>query len=478
MFERPGWWVAILVFYFWKEVNDVKVKKSVFCVAAAFLILFSGVFGYGVEEVRAEDTGGIASFFNERGWDIPSYINYDYKHVVMYDPYHSRYDVFGFSDNDSYLLFDTFFTNSTAWGGNVYGYEIVPKTGSDGAFDSYYLFYVSEDGVSDSTLKWDYHNRSFHANSSCTSGKYSEEQLSYANTDLDTLIPYCDVTLYCGVEATDNYGWPSEIKFIPDPVYNPELGYLQNLIEKTVYLRDSEGNIDYSTSQRIVGFDSLSTSGLDLSTGEYSIRVYEQGCYYGHDVTTVYKNDYPLIYIGEYAIENNSITYDPWEARDKTTTETEGWLSDWDLYWGQYERRDNMYYQIVKTNEDGSIEYGGYVKVARLTDNDDGISSTVTPELEPDTGGYSDDTVDSGVGSGTNYDDAEMNADDDLENNINSSDVSGDIAKDIQSLIAYIGAVPQLLGALLSFLPKEYQTLIYVAFALMLGVIVIKAVRG
>lgn len=467
MFERPGWWVAILVFYFWKEVNDVKVK-----IMAALLVLVIGLSCLGVSEVRADEKSGISSFFNKMGWDIPDEIDLSYEHVVTYYPDDDVYHIIGKKSAASTFFFIANYGDDRF---SLYLDDIEDMNNTC----AFYRFVFQSDGsyeinINQSDARW-----TNVVSSRSVSCEY--DSLQYGECNLDDFILFADSDIGTGYYLRNDYGYPDFVSVgqLPDPVYNPELGYLQNLIEKTVYLRDSEGHIDYSTYQRIVGFDSLSTSGLDLSTGEYSIRVYEQGCYYGHDVTTVYKDDYPLIYIGEYAIENNSITYDPWEAREKTTTETEGWLSDWDLYWGQYERRDNMYYQIVKTNDDGSIEYGGYVKVVRLTDNDDGISSTVTPELVPDTdGGFSDDRVDSGIGSGTNYEDAEMNADQDLENNINNPDVSGDIAKDIQSLIAYIGAVPQLLSALLSFLPEEYQQLIFVAFALMLGLIVIKTVRG
>ena len=473
MFERPGWWAAVLVFYFMKEVNGVKIKIMTFLLILVVGLSCLGVdsdvaYAYTSDDIVSVDGSKYLGLGSEREYSY-SYLS-EYVFVLTsggfsnssYDIlYYSNSPIYSFSirenphDGDLYTFCDVVFSESPL----CYGHFI-----EDGVTRTDYYTYQRIITMSDGKEYYVICKYCWRARpNSLTSGAI--DYVSYVDVgcvpqDIDKLFSV----------FLSNYDFPPKIF-----TYNPDLGYLKNVTQKMISLNAPEGGVDYTSAQLKISFDGLSTTDVDLSTGEYKVRLYEQGCYYNNGIVSVYKEDYPLIEIGDYSIIDNSITFSVADAFEKCTNETEGWLSSWDMFWIHCERSDNLYLQIIKTGSDGSEEYGGLVKLAYPVDSNGQIySSTYFPDLTPDQDGYTGDKVDSGSGSGTNYEDAELNADKDLENNINNPNFSGDITNDMNSLISFIGAVPQLLAALLGFLPQHYKSLIYVSIALALVLVVVK----
>lgn len=293
------------------------------------------------------------------------------------------------------------------------------------------------------------------------------ECLSYLSSN-DIRVLACSQTVYDSsgnlIQRACGFGW--------DNVYNGELGYLDNIILKSLVLTDSAG-VQTGETFRKVMFDYYSTSGVDLRNGDYRIRVYESVCYYKGYTKDVYDDFFPIVNVGEYAINDNYIQYDIQEAFNITSQNTDtSRITAWDIFFNTLVRSDHKYYQIVKYNDDGTCEYGGYVKISYPGDDSGYIATTTTDGINTsiENGGYIEEDVPAGVGSGTNTGDADLDADEDLTGNGDGvlDDVTGtkELMVSLQGVVDFVGSFPSVIGACLGFLPAWLQGLIYSAIGL------------
>lgn len=144
------------------------------------------------------------------------------------------------------------------------------------------------------------------------------------------------------------------------PSYNYNLGYLQNVYEYKSYLEVPLGEVVNDKFSARWYFDNLTTTGIDLSSGNYTIRYYqERWLVSGYDLEddVVEKSDRYLI--GEYSanqryIETNSEDIDL--RLESLGYEEPGFF---DLLWHKFVNTHH-YFQVV---DNDSGEVGGYLHI-------------------------------------------------------------------------------------------------------------------
>ena len=264
-------------------------------------------------------------------------------------------------------------------------------------------------------------------------------------------------------------------------IYNSSLGYLQNILCKELYLEDADYAYDPNYLKKIWTFGNTSTAGLDITDGSYSIRHYQQITVRNTDLKNPVVKEYDMILMNEFPVA--SLRYE-YMSKDYTSRlEAEGGfepLGFWETsILGQFVFTRN-YFQLVRTNEDGSVEYGGLVKIdlkGSPSANDlnaEHETTTVTPEGVVDQDGYVGGNMDYIQGSGSDYGQAENNADKEYEKENSSSGGSKDLAAQVENLIAVVMAVPRLIAELFSFLPPWCLDFVGVAFTISIGILVFK----
>lgn len=142
--------------------------------------------------------------------------------------------------------------------------------------------------------------------------------------------------------------------------YNYNLGYLQNVYEYKSYLEVPLGEVVNDKFSARWYFDNLTTTGIDLSSGNYTIRYYqERWLVSGYDLEddVVEKSDRYLI--GEYSanqryIETNSEDIDL--RLESLGYEEPGFF---DLLWHKFVNTHH-YFQVV---DNDSGEVGGYLHI-------------------------------------------------------------------------------------------------------------------
>lgn len=244
--------------------------------------------------------------------------------------------------------------------------------------------------------------------------------------------------------------------------YNSSLGYLQNVQRKNLTLDDENYDPDYDSWQVMFTFDSTSTTGLDITTGSYSVRHFMNWEVRDRDSNVV--RSYDKVSCGEYDAASCKISYPLYSTRQAAMEES-GFesLSWWESGVLGYEVYIYDYLQLVRTNEDGSVEYGGYVKI----DENGYVADTLDDNFIEDPDGYLDKNVPVSSGSGSNYEDAEHDAD---ENASNSSNPNGDALGELDDMLSLISFVPNAFARMFSFLPdwclNSYG--VFVAFGLVI----------
>lgn len=254
--------------------------------------------------------------------------------------------------------------------------------------------------------------------------------------------------------------------------YNPEIGYLQNVNIRTAFLTDKDGNVDYNSFRRKVNYDMLTTSGIDLSQGDYCVRVYGQMAYYKTLDDVVYDDEFPLVYFGSYDVGDGSFSYMSQELYDLVTISSSDPYTAWDIFSKKIVRSDYTYLQIYNKS---TGECGGYLKIALLPSSGT-KQTTLDYDFNVDNGGFIDKDVVVSAGSGTNYDDAEMNANKNYDNVINGNYDGFESA--INSFTSTLGVVPIAIGSVFSFLPAWCHDYIGLCFALLVALVVWKLLRG
>lgn len=260
-------------------------------------------------------------------------------------------------------------------------------------------------------------------------------------------------------------------------IYNSSLGYLQNVAVKYLTI---QGDISRVKSKYKFTFDTKSTSGIDLTSGDYSIKVYEQMSIYKF----AYLQDFdtPKVLIGEYDAGGGSFDFNISEALEKTDAGT-GDVDGYNMFTialNGYQRSDTYWLQIYNKS---TGEYGGFVKVSSLPGTTPPIFSAetvvasgddITGSGDRDNDGYVDSIVNGSTGNGTNYDDAELNAD----NNASNSNSGSDFLSEINDMVSMVSAVPQLFGSLFSFLPDWCINLLGAGVGFSVVLLIWKSARG
>ena len=261
-----------------------------------------------------------------------------------------------------------------------------------------------------------------------------------------------------------------------------DLGYLDDVFVK--YLFKYGENYSVGTEEDInrICFSQYSTTGVDLLSGSYSIRLYEKfSVYKRSDPDVDIYPDLPLVLIGEYSPKDLFIDYNSIDAMAHTSSVTgdvEGFNS-WNIVIKQLIRNDNIYLQIVHKTTSGDI-CGGYLCFnGTAKDDEDSLSTmtTLNPDLTVDTsdGGFVDKNYETTQGVGVDYEEAEHNADKHYQEVQNGG---GGVSSSINDIVSQVGNMPQVIGKLFSFLPPWCLAFVGIAIGLWVTLMIIKAIRG
>ena len=299
------------------------------------------------------------------------------------------------------------------------------------------------------------------------------------NRDSSSLVPYGQdyIILYSDLDIYNWYGvkepldeddlYYSAIPYLNNgEFYNSSFGYLQNITCKTLYLDDEEGHKDLNTLRYVYSYDALSTTGIELTNGEYSVRHYLK--YVVRDSAKKIVREYDLALCDVYDATNLKIVFDVYTTRENyENMQGVEPLSWWESGVLGYELYVYDYLQIVRTNEDGSIEYGGYVS---LCDNAD----TLDENMFEDTNGYIDKDIPSSSGSGSSYD----NAENDANNNISNSGSLNEMESILNDYASTLGSIPIVVANIFGFMPSWCLGVVALSFSFLVILIVYKLVRG
>ena len=261
-----------------------------------------------------------------------------------------------------------------------------------------------------------------------------------------------------------------------------DLGYLDDVFVK--YLFKYGENYSVGTEEDInrICFSQYSTTGVDLLSGSYTIRLYEKfSVYKRSDPDVDIYPDLPLVLIGEYSPKDLFIDYNSIDAMARTSSVTgdvDGFNS-WNIVIKQLIRNDNIYLQIVHKTTSGDI-CGGYLCFnGTAKDDEDSLSTmtTLNPDLTVDTsdGGFVDKNYETTQGVGVDYEEAEHNADKHYQEVQNGG---GGVSSSINDIVSQVGNMPQVIGKLFSFLPPWCLAFVGIAIGLWVTLMIIKAIRG
>lgn len=261
---------------------------------------------------------------------------------------------------------------------------------------------------------------------------------------------------------------------LPSETYNRNLGYLQNVTSDNVFLTDADGNVDINSYQKKVTFDTTSTTGIDLSSGDYMIRVYGQMAFWKNGTNTLVNEDFPLVHYADYDASSGMFEYLSTDLFNMVTNNSENPYNAFDTTFGQIIRSDNTYYQIYNKT---TGEYGGYTKVTFTTvdGEEQHTITTVDENLQIDNSGYVGQKLPVSVGGGTTYEDAYLNSKPVGSNS--DTNLSG-LEATLNTFTSTLGAVPQAIGVVFGFLPSWCLGIFGLAFGLTGIVLLYKLFRG
>lgn len=276
------------------------------------------------------------------------------------------------------------------------------------------------------------------------------------------------------------------------PIYDNSLGYLQNVKENRVYDEVPLGeNVNDKFTARWY-YDDFSTTGIDLTDGNYMINYYQERWlvkgYKTDDV--IEKSDRYLL--GTYIVQNGYIqTY----SEDIESTLAGQGFENWgffDLLWNKFVTTHH-YFQIVNTSTN---EVGGYLHIYYTDDNGkfgvEYIGETLDNEGNYDDSGYKEfidednittDDADAG------FTELEQNNEQTLEewledlkgfttDGLDDMDGADNLGNSLQAYASQVGNVTKGIGALFGVLPDWIVGLLGVSFCCLFVLIVIKVARG
>lgn len=288
--------------------------------------------------------------------------------------------------------------------------------------------------------------------------------------------------------------------YSPDSKHYKEIGSLKNVRVETVQdinsIVDVEGNSDLSNvkQDKVIVYDSTSSSGVDLSKGGYKVQLYGSFAYQSRDGDIIHEDKGTKTFIKDWNAENNirksgKYTYIDWSNANKIVdagkskdaskpTNAEMWINLNHMY--QFEpiwylrivSKDNKYGPWVRVERTS----GGKYKVDSVDDNDNPIRD--------DDGGYKKpDSNSEVVSGGDGLNDAkdkipkaeEKQDEDDKDSITNANNSTFD---KLEQFVKGIGDVPKIIADIFSFLPSWCLEVVAIGFALLMILIVVKFIRG
>lgn len=278
-----------------------------------------------------------------------------------------------------------------------------------------------------------------------------------------------------------------------DPMgkYNPTLGYLKNVRVENQYLRGevSIGGVDLplyyddalDTLKRVWKFDTVSSSGVDLSSG-YSVRHYiKMATVEGYDKEDIIEMS-DMYLMGEYDASVGRLEYMEKDYDEKLVQLGYEELGFFDTVFKGLFTLQHHYFQIVNTSTN---EVGGYLHV--FPQNKDGnlsfevfgnegvelgfegLDENLNVDIEAPSG-----EVGESVGHGDTYEDAEQQAQE-TQLRIEGMD---QFVLSVESYASQVRNVSKGVGAFLGSLPPWVLGLFGLGVAITFIVIVIKGIRG
>lgn len=308
---------------------------------------------------------------------------------------------------------------------------------------------------------------------------YNYGALIFGNPDSSGL--YQIYSKYCG--GVGNVYYNDVVIFNPSnmngEVVDVSLGYLKGLSYDIAYEMGALYNYDEKSRTDRFTFDKLTTTDLDLTSGNYSIRHYIRPVlvtgYEDEDI--VEKGERYLM--GTYDASGGEFRYK--RADYETKLEEYGYdgLDFFDSLLGRF-YLEWHYFQIVN-NDTGEV--GNYVvmRPKNADENEFGTESvayTVDENDEVDTeNGYGETIVDKDMAGGETIDEAFENGE---EEDLDFGDLDGidEFTKALKSFTKSIGKVSNAFGKLLGALPQWVVNVLGVSIGLSVLLFLIKVLRG
>lgn len=269
----------------------------------------------------------------------------------------------------------------------------------------------------------------------------------------------------------------NEIDFGNSGEYDSTMGYLQNLTRDERVLRSELYNYYNEDSRKIIWtFDETTTSGLDLTSGDYSVKHYQRYvlCDGYKDEDVIKEGEFWLM--GTYDASNLQFEY--LESDYEKLHESYGYegIGFWDSLSGCFHLW-HEYFQIVD-NESGSV--GGYVKItpegaAWFGGENTNSATTITMDYEVDEEGYVDQQIEESYGSGTTYEEADENAEERVIAQLNGVDSFTDA---LNSASGSVGEISTVLSNFFDCLPSWALTVFGISVGLAFLLFIIKILRG
>lgn len=260
------------------------------------------------------------------------------------------------------------------------------------------------------------------------------------------------------------------------PVYNSALGYLQNISRKSTYIRDALYNYDEDSLTYHWYHGTITTSGVDLTSGNYAVRHYiSMATVTGYDKEDIVKMTDKYL-MGEYDASQGYFSYLNKDYDEKMETlgyEQPSWF---DKVFLGYFTLAHHYLQIVNLDTN---EVGGYVHLYPKDSDSDNFGVELNHEGLDDNFEVDEDApsgvVDDFTGSGTTTDDALENADEPKLDDLSGVDEFIEVVK------AYgqeVGNVSSGIGALLGVFPPWILGVLGLAFVFIIVCIIVNSMKG
>lgn len=260
--------------------------------------------------------------------------------------------------------------------------------------------------------------------------------------------------------------------------YNVDLGYLQDIKSQFLYLENDAWDLVEDTAVNKYTFSSITTTGLDITQGDWDVRLYGQLVIRDLDneaEITVYDK----VYLGEYSASDLKIMI-PYKETNEQINNASGFdgLSWWESEFLHYYTFYNTYLQLVRTNSDGTVEYGGFLKIWKASNN-----VTYTDTLDENGNvydeGYVNKPIENGShGSGSTYEEAEKDAVKNEEEREQHNADMGDLENALSGFTSTLGVIPNVIASVFSFLPPWCLNICAVGFGLLIVLIIWKTARG